>query len=1077
METKLLESAQFQYGYRNRIDIEESNEKNFEIYVNKNNSQDKKTYILYNQKIFEANYIEDTNIVIIQKSIYEPKEIEAIKKRYMPQKYEVKELYKLYTGFKLSNLDYVKYSKITIQSEKEGFYVEPEILIENNKATIIKNNEIIGRVNDARSITLLKAINKQKDIVTVKGATLNNYTFKQVSKHEGKLKITVTTNEKVTINNIIRRITQGCRFNEDEVWLFLSDDSTSMTENSMILILPDNAYCKCVLDGNELKMKQIINKPRNIRGNNFLLKVNLSDLEFEEAQINSIDNGNDNDGFNDVVARKSSSIDFINMIKDYEQTEKDILNEIKLQCGDLRYSSIDKDKLIIEYNFIPNLEQWMNRVGIFVCYKQKNKEYILGNLKEVGENYIRIDFKDDMIRSSIPRSGGKIGVSLFGDEIIHKRRAAAIKILENNSAAIENLPSILNGTYDLETFLYDYILEKYEIGTLSDMQVDAIEGSLNTPDIFLIQGPPGAGKTTVIRTIVKKILENKQEVLITSFQNLAVDNVLDGFLKSNIVPYRFGDEDNPVMQKICNEISQEINESLKENISKEKEEKMQSYKEKITLCRGKILGANDKDELSKEIENTLRYVKSFEGITTKYLSLSNIYEDIKAQSESSTEFSVDKIKEMMPEEFGYDFEILEKFEDTQAYLENVNKTLQSKTIERVVEKLIELQDPEVLFTLEDKEYQKKKYWIFDELKLVKTDNVEEFDIFGVSIQAVCILDDILEEIPEFIEDEKYKIIKDFHNKISNNPILLEDVLKKYPDIRGTTCQKTGGAKFNEATKGINYDYVIVDEAGRANPLDLLIPLIKGYKIILVGDHKQLPHMIESHVESKMKENGDFNEELYEKYIKESLFGRLFEQLPGNRKVMLDTQYRMTKEIGDLVSTLFYNGDLKTGTKIVNDTNFYKGKALVSIDVRGMQKKTPSGSWININECEAILNKLIELDKAQDGSEQKISVGIISFYKAQVDYIKPKINKLILKNITVDIGTVDAYQGLEKDIIFISSVRTEGIGFISNPNRLNVSLSRAKKLVVIFGDLINLNKDKLFKQILEKCTDGGENHCI
>ena len=184
--------------------------------------------------------------------------VDAIKKRYTPQKYEVKELYKLYTGFKLSNLDYVRCSKITIQSEKEGFYVEPEIKIENNKATITKNNEVIGRVNDARSITLLKAINKHKDIVTVKGGILNNYTFKQVSKHEGKLKVTVTTNEKINIKNIIKRITQGCRFNEDEVWLFLSDDPTSMTENSMILILPDNAYCRCVLDGNELKMKQII---------------------------------------------------------------------------------------------------------------------------------------------------------------------------------------------------------------------------------------------------------------------------------------------------------------------------------------------------------------------------------------------------------------------------------------------------------------------------------------------------------------------------------------------------------------------------------------------------------------------------------------------------------------------------------------------------------------------------------------------------------------------------------------------------------------------------------------------------
>ncbi len=1075
MEIKLLDYVQFQYGYRSRVDIEKSNDKSFELLVGKNTSVENITYVTYNSKIFEANFNESTNIVMLQRNIYDSKEIETIKKKYNTVKYEAKEIDKFYTGFEFSNLDYVKSNKLTIQSDKNGFCIEPEIIIENNKATIIKNNEIIGRVNDARSITLLKAINNHKDVVTVKDSILSIYTFKHVSEHEGKFKVKVFTNEYNKFGKIVRLIKEGCKFKSDEVWLFLSEDISSMTENSMTLILPDKAYCKCLLDGNEMIIKQVINKPRKIRGKNFLVKVNISDIEFEEVDANNINlDEDDNDGFNDVIARKSENISFINMIKEYEQTEIEILKEIQTQCNELKYASLEKDKLIISGNYIANLEQWINREGISVCFKEGCKSYILGSLKEVGENYIRIDFKDDMIRSSIPRKGGRVAVSLFGDEIIHKRRESAINILENNSAAIENLPAILNGTHDLETFLYEYILEKYEIGTLSDMQVDAIEGSLNTPDIFLIQGPPGAGKTTVIRNIVKKILESREEVLITSFQNLAVDNVLDGFLKSDIVPYRFGDEDNPVMQKICSEISKEINSSLKNNISRDKEEEIHSYKDSIIALRGKMLASDDNVSLCNEIKNALKVIKDFEGINSKYISLNNIHEEINKQSDNkSIDFDINKVKEMMPVEFGYDFDILEQFEKTQDYLESANKKLNSKTIEHIVEKLVHLQDTETLFTLEDKEYQKIKYWIFDELRLIKSDDVDEFDIFEVSIEAACILDDILEEIPEYIEDDKYKIIKDFHNKISNNPILLEDVLKKYPDIRGTTCQKTGGGKFNDATKGINYDYVIVDEAGRANPLDLLIPLIKGYKIILVGDHKQLPHMIESHVESKMKENGDFNEELYEKYIKESLFGRLFEQLPGNRKVMLDTQYRMTKEIGDLVSRLFYNGQLKTGTKIVNDTNFYTGKGLVSINIKGVQKKTHSGSWINNQECDEVISKLIELDKVQEGASKKISVGIISFYKAQVEQIKFKVNKLIFKNIEVDVGTVDAYQGLEKDIIFISSVRTEGIGFISNPNRLNVSLSRAKKLVVIFGDLSNLHKDKLFSEIINCCADGGE----
>ncbi|MCE9675731.1 AAA domain-containing protein [Paraclostridium bifermentans] len=1076
MEEELLEYIQFQYGYKNRNHIEKSNESFFELLLNKKEEAESITYIRYNGKIFEANFNEYTGIVIIQKNVFDEKKIQSINKKYNSKKYEVKEIEKLYTGFELSNLDYVNSKNITIQRNKNGFYINPEIKIENNKAIILKDNEVIGKVNDARSTTLLKSINKHKDIITLKDSNLFIYTFKHVSKQEGKLKVKVFKDEYNKIGKVVRLIKEGCKFNVNEVWLFLSDDISTSTENSMILVLPEKAYCKCLLDGNELIIKKVINSPRKIRGKSFLLKVNISDLDFEEVDSNSVENEDviDHDGFNDVVARKSQNTNFINMIKEYEQTEIEILNEIKVQCKELRYTSLEQDKLIISKNYIANLEQWSNKRGISICFKEGNKEYILGSLKEVGEDYIKIDFKDDMIRNSIPRKGGVVGVSLFGDEIIHKRRESAINILENNSAAMENLSYILNGEHDLETFLYEYLLEKYEIGTLSDMQVDAIEGALNTPDIFLIQGPPGAGKTTVIRNIVKKILENKEEVLITSFQNLAVDNVLDGFLKSDIIPYRFGDEDNPVMQRICSDISEEINLSLKNNISKDKEEEIQEYRDSITAFRGKILSAEDNTLLCNEIENALKQIKNFEGINSSYISLNNIYEEIANQpKEKSFEFDISKVKEMMPIEFGYDFEILEKFEKTEIYLKNINKSLNSKVINYVIEKLEYLQDMETLFTLEDKEYQKIKLWIFDELRLVKSNNSDEIDIIDISMRAASILDDILENIPEYIEDDKYKIIKEFHDKISNNPILLEDILKKYPDIRGTTCQKTGGGKFNDATKGINYNYVIVDEAGRANPLDLLIPLVKGYKVILVGDHKQLPHMIESHVESKIKENGDFNEELYEKYIKESLFGRLFNQLPGNRKVMLDTQYRMTKEIGDLVSRLFYNNKLKTGTKIINDTNFYTNRSLVSINIKGNQKKTHGGSWINNHEVDEVIEKLIELDKLQDGFDKKISVGIISFYKAQVEQIKFKVNKLIFKNIEVDVGTVDAYQGLEKDIIFISSVRTDGIGFIANPNRLNVSLSRAKKLVVIFGDLANLNSNELFKEIISCCWDGGE----
>lgn len=1072
MEEKILEYVQFQYGYRNRRDIEKNHINEFKYYVKEKDSENRKSYILYDNKLFEANFNEDTGIIRLDRNIYDELEKNKIIQTHKVQLIKSHKIEKIYDGLNLTNFNPIIKKDINIQSELNGFYVEPEIMIENNKAIIYYENKIIGRVNDTRSITLLSAINKHKDIVVVKKNNLQIYTFKYVSKNEDEFKIRIFEDDEKKINRIVRQIQDGCRFKNNEVWLFLANDDNDITENSMILILPEQVWCKCVLDGNELNIKQIIQRPRKIKGNNFVLKKDVKNIVFEKKQSIS-DETEGNDGFNDVIANKSKNIDFLEMIKAYEETEVNILQENKKNCPDLKFKSSSNDTFIISDDNIDYLEKWQNKEGITVCFKDGKKDQIIGNLKEVGEDCIKIDFKDDMIRNAIPKNSGKLGISLYGDEVIHKRRERAIEILSNDSAAIPNLAQILDGSKDLELFLYEKLLEKHEIGNLSDMQLDAVQGSLNTPEIFLIQGPPGAGKTTVIRKIVKQILDNKEEVLITSYQNLAVDNVLDGFLKDDVVPYRFGEEDNPVMQRICNEIAEEINYSLKNNVSKEKEEVVFKYKENINYYRGKVLDANNQIELFTELERLLSIVKDYEGKSSSYISLENIFYDIKEKiNKISTDFSIDNVKMMMPKEFSFDLDIIEKIEQTQKYLEDVAKNMESMTIKKIIEKLKYLQEMDTIFNLEDREYQKIKHWIFDELRLVKTSNIADHDYFEFSIEIGCILDDILDNIPEFIEDDKYNIIKEFHHKIRNNPFLLEDVLKKYPDIRGTTCQKVGGAKFNTATKGINYNYVIVDEAGRANPLDLLIPLIKGYKIILVGDHKQLPHMLEQHIEQRMMESRDFNEELYDKYIRESLFGRLFEQLPLNRKVMLDTQYRMTKEIGDLVSELFYDSKLKTGTNIINDTNFYTNKGLVSFDIKGVQRKTASGSWINNHECEAIIEKLIELDKSNENNK-KISVGVISFYKAQVELIKSKVRTIEFKNIYVEVGTVDAYQGLEKDIIFISSVRTEGIGFISNPNRLNVSLSRAKKLVVMFGHLSNLKKDKLIKKVIDRCVDGGK----
>lgn len=1060
-----VDRVKFQYGYSIRKDIEKCNDNNFNIYISKK-SNENNTYIEYARGLYKASFVEESLNIIIHDWIRE-EERNNIKSSSNVTEYECNFINKVYTGINFESFNYVKKNRILINNIDDGTYYNPQIIFDENTAIIKNEDKIISRVRDNRNITLLKSINRKKDFVYVNGNNINIYSLKLIDKDETELKITIYEEESKVFKRIVRNIEIGSKLN-NKIWLFFIEDKNNTVDGSMLLKLPDGNFYNCVLDGNELKIKSK-DKRRKLYGLAYAVVRDYDKVEFTQKETEESGLIDDREKFNQITSGVSNNNGFMMLMNEYMDVEREMLKQAELECKSIKYISLERNKFVINTSSREMLESWSRKIGVTV----KSKNSILGTLDEVGEDYIKVNFKDDMTRNSIARSHGILSISLLGDEIIQSRRQNAIKILENSSAANNDLGMILGGEYKFNDYKLNKIVKKYEIGNLVKKQIEAIEGVLNSPDIYLIQGPPGTGKTTVIRRIVKEIVESNEQVLVTSYQNLAVDNVLDGFLKESLIPFRFGNEDNEIMNKICEEIVDEINISLKENISFEKDKELEIFKVEIEELRHKML-SEDTSLLREMISHALNLIEANEGRTANYSKMNHVLDLLdKEQSKPKAEFDIKIVTNMIPDTYGFDFEVMESLINVEDYLTNLNYQIKSNTVSNILEKIKYLRDDETVFSLEDKEYQKIKHKILDDLKLIKIDGSDDIDYFTYQLEASSILDGIVENMPEYIEDDKYEVVKEFHNKIKKNPILIEDILNKYPDIRGTTCQKSASGKFVSATKGIDYEYVIVDEAARANPLDLIIPLIKGKKVILVGDHKQLPHMLEDYVESKFieKENCDYG--MFEEYIKQSLFGRLFYKLPDSRKTMLNTQYRMTKEIGDLVSELFYDNKLETGTKIINDTPLYTENALVYIDVKGKQRRTNSGSLVNEIEANEIIEKLKELNDKVILDKEKITVGIISFYKSQVEYLRPLVRSLNLDSIDVEVGTVDAYQGLEKDIIFLSSVRTQGIGFISNPNRLNVSLSRAKKLVVLFGDIRNLSEDTLFKKIINKCKDGRQ----
>lgn len=277
-------------------------------------------------------------------------------------------------------------------------------------------------------------------------------------------------------------------------------------------------------------------------------------------------------------------------------------------------------------------------------------------------------------------------------------------------------------------------------------------------------------------------------------------------------------------------------------------------------------------------------------------------------------------------------------------------------------------------------------------------------------------------------------------------------------------------------RDIVFDVVIVDEAGRALISELAVPIRKAKKIILVGDHKQLaPVMDDEVIEDVVKTAKKIDEYRVERNInyKDDLqnynfFGELYDKLSSNSnaKHFLEYNYRAHSTICKLYSEAFYEGQLKSDIALDNTKkhglSIYKS-SVVLLDTKKSNKRFDSQAGtgkINKYNVTVIKDELENIiNNIKENNLQHKSIGVITPYRAQTDYLKSRLKNIIVDEaeyLTIDIGTVDSFQGSDRDYIIYDSVRSSNnkignIKFISDEKRLNVSLSRAKELLIMVAD--------------------------
>lgn len=561
-------------------------------------------------------------------------------------------------------------------------------------------------------------------------------------------------------------------------------------------------------------------------------------------------------------------------------------------------------------------------------------------------------------------------------------------------------------------------IKKLQLNTnLNTSQLNAIAKAVEAEDLALIQGPPGTGKSTAIAELIWQlaIKDAKSKILLTSEANLAVDNALDK-LRSSL-----------------------------HNIVKP-----------IRIAAG--------DKFSSEgLAYAVTEMKKWAN-----LPLSDIEEEDNSAIIESDEYR--------------------SFNSRNVVLNRWMTNIYSRAKERNL----------------DQQFQKK--W-FDILYDVPADwrirIYNEYRSHCNVIGATC----------SAITDKNYAATDKWGKYIPSR------FIKKFWAIY----------KKNEEGKNVKlkFDVVIQDEASKATPAELSLPLSYGKKAVVIGDHRQLPPNLDKedilfklHMQRLKANSQEERDEIYdlEQYVKKNFdvlekshFERLFKQINASLKGTFDTQYRMHQDINDVIFQFYVeeNG-LKCG---VPDSARQHG-----IDIPDFISPNNHVIWVDTNtpevrdatsranrgETEAIswiLNKLSSSDSFKEyqnqfTSEEDREIGLITFYGSQMKRLRSIVETSERKGLHIKMSSVDRFQGMERNIIIVSLVRSNTIalswnqrpdfrtypqkgyakqlefGFAKSPNRLNVALSRAKRLLIIVGNsehfssYVNASGNAIYRNVFD-----------
>jgi len=720
-----------------------------------------------------------------------------------------------------------------------------------------------------------------------------------------------------------------------------------------------------------------------------------------------------------------------------------------------------------------------------------------------------------------PPEKGFLFLSLRGDRTRLKRRTDAEKQLRTGACPMPWIGLLIEGrptkhpNWHRRDGMSKSVLNAFG-GRPTVRQTEAINVALNTPDIALIQGPPGTGKTKVITALQRRIAELADEgvevshrILVTSAQHEAVVNLVDRSEVFGLPAVRVGSsrrDDGASVDGVAKFRADRI-EALKSGLRTPPDDELlkRSRRAAVAILRAPLPPAD-----------TARHLREILDAVGTLIS---------------PEFS-DRVRARI--------QALERPQTLGAGPENASLRLEAargistlpaafldggaRRAHKAIARLADIMTDDELAILQacaDWTREDEAPSSLQDVERVRAALIDRLTVPASPVRPA--IDDIthrlLCEVIDSIDRRRKEsvvgddaVLAEWLDDLESDEDAVRTALEHYTAVLAATLQQSA-SKPMQTVLGIDvgsvtFETVIVDEAARSHPLDLFIPLTMARRrVVLVGDHRQLPHMLEPNVERELgelvRQGGELQAEAIEA-VRSSLFHRLWvllrklEDEDGiPRTVTLDTQFRMHPELGSFVSRMFYErwGDvaIESGERAEAFAHRFSGYAIGDrprvaawLDVPGGKaagEQRAGTSFVRPIEARAIareVRRLIDEDPS-------MTFGVIAFYRAQVDKILEEMGTVGLAERTdgghwrvaeqwrrttnadgvverLRVGTVDAFQGKEFDVVFLSVTRSNTLpkgtdierrkkyGHLTLDNRLCVAMSRQHRLLITVGDL-------------------------